>query len=146
MNSENPYRAPQFAEPVVAPVTQGLSPFWLRILIAVQATVIVAGLLASFVYIESIIPTGILLSAAGIATLICGWKRRDVAALLFGGSGPAISVVCLAIILLMSWGPNDASRPIPMIGTGYAVVAISLGLYAAVIAGGGRSRDDVKRA
>lgn len=105
------------------------------LLILILATCLI-GSAISTVTIESIIPSGIiltLLGAALIAREVTARRRRTnwPIGLMFGLAGPLFSVFITALIALNDWGPSDArSGGVPTLCMVFAVAMCVFGILA----------------
>lgn len=128
----NPYQTPSTpANPVGVRITVSSRVLTsLAVAIILQVLTIVIGLVASFIHIESIIPTGLVLSLSGLLVLELSRRTRILSGLLLGLSGPLISLGCFLLIFSLGWSPSDAAAPIPRIGSGYALFACPLAYIA----------------
>ncbi|HQX53644.1 MAG TPA: hypothetical protein PLR25_27265 [Planctomycetaceae bacterium] len=127
---DNPYKAP---ESLLQPEQDYFTTqkyFWLRILICLQVFVLIAGIGASFVKIESILVSGPALAAAGIAVAVLARRKRNVWAIILGISAPVFSVFLLLLIYLLDWTPDHAKEPVPKIGLAYLSAVLILVLPA----------------
>lgn len=124
----NPYQPPAFPEhPATVRVPRSVRLLSiLKIAIVLQMAAIVIGLVASFIDVESIVITGPVLTVLGLITLFLAVRTDVGTGFVVGISGPAIAVLCFALIYSQNWSPGDASRPIPLIGTAYAFAAVPL--------------------
>jgi len=125
---DNPFRAPQSAfEPIESTFNTNLRR--LRVCLGLQCATIALGVAAAFYNIHSIEVTGGILFLAGVVTAFLSRRLRLTDGLVFGLSGPAISLVCFAMINLLNWSPTDAQHPVSILAVGYATCALPLGLY-----------------
>ncbi|MEZ6125875.1 MAG: hypothetical protein R3C49_22335 [Planctomycetaceae bacterium] len=122
--SHNPYQAPDSLWDRPAVVVETPPRRWLKVMLFlfVAATPIGAGLAAW--EIESILGTGPVISLLGLAILVAAIRARQPVAALVGASGPGISLICWAAILMNGWGPGDAQEPISIVAAIYALVAV----------------------
>jgi len=128
VSEDNPFRAPQSSfDPTEDKATKGLRV--LRICIGLQCTTIVLGVSAAFYDIESIVVTGPVLFLIGIFLALCNRQHEHLTSLAFGLSGPAISIICLALINLLNWSPTDAQHPVSIIAAVYTTIALPTGLF-----------------
>jgi len=102
----------------------------IRILICIQMLGIAGSIVASLVEIESIVASGPVFSAVGLAIALLCYRRRRPLGIYFGISAPTISVVCFAIIFGLQWSPEDAAAPISMLLVLFGVPALPLGVAA----------------
>ncbi|MEZ6061558.1 MAG: hypothetical protein R3C19_14525 [Planctomycetaceae bacterium] len=128
----NPYLAPErLHEPAPLP-----KQFYARkvflILVGVMLLTIVGGTIAAHIDIESIIVSGAIVSLLGISIAVLAMRVRRWTGVMFGLSGPAITLFCFLLINIQEWSPGDAQVPVSRIVTVYAAVAIVLGIAAFV--------------
>ena len=125
---DNPFRAPQSAfEPIENTFHTNLRR--LRVCLGLQCTSIALGVAAAFYTIHSIVVTGAILCLVGVVTVFLSRRLKLTDGLVFGLSGPAVSLVCFALINLLNWSPRDAQHPVSIIAVVYATCALPLGLY-----------------
>ena len=73
--------------------------------------------------IEFAILIGGLMLICGTATVARAWILHDHGAALFGLVQVLVVLAVTALVMLMSWGPGPATRPILGIGAGYLIAA-----------------------
>src|SRR5690348_5490896 len=98
--------------------------------IVLQASSIWLAVAASVIEVESIVVSGAILSSIGLLLVVLcmvgGWRYG----LMFALAVPSISIVCFSVIYGLSWSPDEASRPIPLLLFVFGLVAIPLARYA----------------
>ena len=127
----NPYAAPTTVTEVPRSVLERARPRSLRVLIAIQAGVIAVGLVVESYQHESIVGSGPIFAALGLAILIVGAKFRDRSAMLFGGSAIAFATLIVFLINYYSWGPPQGDKPITIMSLVYASVALPFSAWIA---------------
>ena len=99
------------------------------LLCLLQLLGISGSVIASVIDVESIVVTGPVFAAVGLA-VACGWiASRDASILVFGLSAGIVSLFLLMLIALLKWSPSDAQFPVPLILLGYEVVVVPVGLF-----------------
>ncbi len=138
----NPYMAPETGLASERDSLFQTKYFWLRFGIGLQALVLMTGIGASFVKIESILFSGPALAVAGIVLVVLAWRKRNIWAMVLGISGPVFSIFLLVLINVLEWSPDDAKVPVPKIGLAYLAAVLILILPALLET---RSRQDPGR-
>lgn len=125
----NPYAAPSavFGTPVdlATPVRMP----WSHRLIVLQSFVIVISLAVEAYEHESIIGSGPIFSAVGLAIAICAFRQRDYIATLFGSSAIAFASLIVFLINYNSWGPPEGNQPITILSCAYAACALPMSAW-----------------
>lgn len=125
----NPYAAPATVSetppidgaPVRAP--------WLRRFVVLQAIVIVTSLAVEAYEHESIVGSGPIFSLVGLIIAIIAFRKRDPAAMIFGGSAIAFASLIVFLINYNSWGPPQGNRPITILSFTYAAFALPISAW-----------------
>jgi hypothetical protein len=85
--------------------------------------------IAATIEIESIVATGPVFSLIGLSLSIAWIFYRRVPALpLIGMSLPILSLIVFALINLLEWSPDEASRPVSTTLLVYQAVVVAIGL------------------
>ncbi len=127
---DNPYRAPEVHLEVARETVVHRQYFWVRLWIILQMVVAIAGCVAAFYDVETIVATGPILSIVGIFGVMTSFKRRFSLGLWISMSAPAISLGVFLLIFLRDWSPSYAQGPVPIIGTIYTVAICGMGILA----------------
>lgn len=124
----SPYRSPGWHEVVVEKLDSRGWMRWYRRVAIVQCLTILVGVVIAFIEIRTIAVSGSVLTCTGlICTILCVKAERRLG-ILFGLSGPAISICCFLLIFLQRWSPDDAQEPISGLALAYGIVFMPLGL------------------
>ncbi len=128
----NPYATPATVSD--APLVDGKASWtpWLCRLIILQAFVIVASLAVEAYEHESIVGSGPIFSLVGLWIAIIASRKRDHAAMLFGGSAIAFSALIVFLINYNSWSPNQGNLPITLLSFAYAAFALPVSSWLAL--------------
>lgn len=129
---DNPYRAPEVHLEVARETILHRQYFWVRLWIILQMVVAIAGCVAAFYDVETIVATGPILSIVGILGAITSFRRKVAIGLWASISAPAISLGVFLLIFLRDWSPSYAQGPVPIIGTIYTVALCVMGILAIV--------------
>ena len=127
---DNPYRAPEVHLEVARETVLHRQYFWVRLWIILQMVVAIAGCVAAFYDVETIVATGPILSIVGILGAMTCFKRRFFLGLWINTSAPAVSLGVFLLIFLRRWSPSYAQGPVPIIGTIYTVAICVMGILA----------------
>ncbi len=128
----NPYAAPvAVAETSVGIATPMRVP-WSDRLIVLQSFVIVISIAVAAYEIESILFSGPIFSAIGLAIAFCGVYKRDHKATLFGSSAIAFALRIVFLINYYSWGPINGKQPILMLMSAYTACALPMSAWLVV--------------
>jgi hypothetical protein len=100
------------------------------VLFIAQLLVAIAGLIASWFNVESILATGPLLVVVGLSLAVAVRPLGTWTPLLFGLSGPLISALVAFIIAAFRLGPPDAVWPVITIFAIYLIVLAALATFA----------------
>lgn len=120
--SQNPYEPPQATiEKVAAPtIPVGEVPIWNvnwdRLLLGISVAICSVAVPLAFRDIESIVFSGVAISAAGLCLtcreIACRRRKRPAWTLnlILGCAGPLISMTLTSVIAIRKWSPADAQR------------------------------------
>lgn len=93
----------------------------------------IAVIIVTIIAVDSIFVTAAILSLMGLATTVYGIRCGLVRAAFFGLSAILVAILCVALILITQWRPNQAQEPISAIIFYYGVlVALPLGIASLV--------------
>ena len=129
----NPYATPATVSDVPPIYGAPVRTLWLRRCIVLQAFVIVTSLAAEAYKHESIVGSGLIFSLVGLAIAIVAFRKRDHAAMIFGGSAMAFASLIVFLINYNSWGPPQGDRPITLLSFTYAAFALPISAWLAVV-------------
>lgn len=128
LRNDNPFRAPESNETSKRTASGGT--LRLKIGLLVFAVAILLGPILSFIFIHSIIGSGVIVFSVGL-TLIVGGKRNSVASVaLLGGSGIAIVLFVFGLININDWSPDEATSPVSMLISAYSMFALPFAWFA----------------
>ncbi len=118
----NPYQAPIS---LPAPEQHDASPsaghVLLKRCVFLQMLVVVVGLALAHWDIHSIIGSGLVLFLVGLITAILSHRRRLPWGVMFGVSGPLLSLLIFGLINLLHWRPGDTQQPVRGMAAVYLV-------------------------
>jgi hypothetical protein len=100
------------------------------VLLIIQTVGITLAVIAANVEIESIIATGLVLSALSLMLAYLAFQRKYSICLYYGLTTPAVSLFCFVLINVLHWGPNEARIPIGIFLAGFGMVNIPFGILA----------------
>lgn len=98
------------------------------VLLGLALLTCVIGSMVAWLEIESIIGTGPLASALGIAAFIVGY-RFALADKLISFLPVALTIVCVALINIFGWGPSAAREPVSAIASGTTLIFAGLAIW-----------------
>lgn len=122
----NPYAAPTTISDAAPICGEHVRTPWLRRFLMLQAIVIVTALAVEAYKHESIVGSGPIFSLVGLAIAIVAVRKRDYAAMIFGGSAIAFASLIVFLINYNSWGPPQGNRPITLLSFTYAAFALPI--------------------
>ncbi len=124
----NPYLAPATLseKPAMPRPVRGRA---LRGLIGLQFVVILISLAVEAIQHETITGIGPVISLVGLAIAVHAKRRRDVAALVFGASPIALSLLVVFLINFNGWGPPQGDQPITLLAWIYSALALPVALW-----------------
>ncbi len=127
-SDDNPFRAPQSS---FQPVERKSHPKLrlLRIFVGLQCTTIALGVAFALYDIESIVVTGPILSVTGVGAALFSRRHQQAGGIIFGLSGPVITLFCFVLIDQLNWSPRNAQYPVSLIAMVYATCTLPLGLH-----------------
>ena len=125
----NPYAPPAAVLDSPLDLVQPVHTPWSHRLIVFQSVVIVVSLAVEAYEHESIIGSGPIFSAVGLAIVICAFRQRDYIATLFGGSAIAFALLIVFLINYNSWGPPEGNLPITILSWTYAACALPMSAW-----------------
>lgn len=95
----------------------------------IQLLGVCGSVIAAAIEIETIMVTGPIFSVAGVV-VACGWKvSRNPLIVVFGLSAAVVSTFTFFLIFSLSWSPEDAAFPVPLMLLGYEFVIVPIGLF-----------------
>ena len=126
-----PHPLPE-ADPDAPEISVHLGPFGpavtlhVRIACLLEGLGILAALYAAFVEVTSITVSGPLLSLVGLYVAGVSLWKSFLLGIAAGLSALGVSVLCFGLIVGFRWGPVEATGPVRVLGSLYAVVMIPL--------------------
>ncbi|WP_145169442.1 hypothetical protein [Rubripirellula lacrimiformis] len=96
----------------------------MRRLVVLQAIVIVVSLVAEAYEHETIIGSGAIFSMVGLAIVVTAFRKRDHAAVMFGGSAIVFASFIVFLINFNAWTPAQGNYPITILSLTYAAFAL----------------------
>ncbi|MFO1003238.1 MAG: hypothetical protein U0936_23130 [Planctomycetaceae bacterium] len=125
----NPYAAPAVVPDPPVDLTAPVRMPWSHRLVVFQSFVIVISLAVEAYEHESIVGSGPIFSAVGLAIVICAVRQRDYTATLIGGSAIAFASLIVFLINYNSWGPPEGDQPITILSFAYAVCMLPMSAW-----------------
>lgn len=94
---------------------------WLTVMSWLSIVTLVAGTVAIFVEVESVLVSGLALAIIGTIMLIAGVARRQV--MLWGPGALHLGICTLFVALVngLHWGPRVAAKPFAVMSTAYTL-------------------------
>lgn len=129
----NPYATPATVSDAPPIYGAPVRTLWLRRLVVLQAIVIVTSLAVEAYKHESIVGSGPIFSLVGLAIAVVAFRKRDHAAMIFGGSAIAFASLIVFLINYNSWGPPQGNRPITLLAFTYAAFALPISAWLSVV-------------
>lgn len=123
---DNPFAAPSVQD-YQGPAYQAIGT-WPKVTLALQYLILLGGVIASYIEIESIMFSGPAYSIAGILTAATALYSRNRSALWIAISAPSFALFIFLLIFLNHWSPADARAPVPILCTLYllAILIVTL--------------------
>ena len=128
IDESNPYRSPVVQGTPATDIRPRTSISY-RIAAILQCVTIAIGAPLACWDVESIIGSGPILLVFGLLTLAAALRAKSIAGIVFGASGPAMTLGCFVLINAMGWGPYDAQAPISSLAVVYASFFGALGVW-----------------
>lgn len=125
----NPYAAPAAAFDTPVDLTTPVRMSWSHRLIVLLSVVIVISLAIESYEHKSIVGSGQVFSALGLAIAICAYRHRDYVATLFGGSAIAFVLLIVFLVNYNAWSPSEGDRPITLLSFAYAACALPMSAW-----------------
>jgi hypothetical protein len=119
---DNPFAAPGVQD-VLRPAHQVIGR-WLTVTLVLQYLILVGGVIASYVEVESIMFSGPAYSIAGILVAVTALYYGNRSALWIAVSAPSFALFIFLLIFLSHWTPADASGPVPILCTVYLLAVL----------------------
>jgi hypothetical protein len=102
-------------------------PAFLRVThVVALACCVVGWLLILAVSVETVIVTGPVLFAAGVALFVGGMIHHDRRSAVFGVSHMSICVLFVLLVNVLRWSPAQATLPFAIMGAAYTTVAVGV--------------------
>ena len=127
-DDSNPYRSPQVQD-TPAEERRLLSRISYRAVAILQSLTIAIGVPLACWEIETILGSGAILFSFGLLSLAMALRAKFMAGIVFGASGPLMTLGCFVLINVKSWGPSDAQDPIAGLAVVYAFTFGLLGFW-----------------
>ncbi len=129
---DNPYLAPEILlEPELSSDLPKTVFVWVRVVLGLQLVTTIIGLGFSVWHVESIVGTGPILALLGLLVAIVSFRHGLMMAGCVGLSAVPFTAAVFLIIFLQNWSPDDARKPVPVMGAAYLTVMIG-GYFAAL--------------
>ena len=124
----NPYQSPQ-VQSIPATELRILSRISYRAAAILQCLTIAIGVPLACWDIETILGSGVILSSFGLLCLATALRAKFTPGIIFGASGPLMTLVCFVLINANGWRPSDAQDPIGGLAVAYGVTFGILGFW-----------------
>lgn len=99
----------------------------IELMTLVQIGAIIFALIFAFIEIRSILLTGPILSAIGGVIAWFSYQCRSRLSVIWGLSGVAITLLCVSLVVVFGWSPDQAETPIRLIGLIYTIAILPVG-------------------
>jgi hypothetical protein len=99
-------------------------------LVLLHAIGVILAALIALIEIESIIPSGLILSVVSLVLAVVAYRRKRAVTLYYALAAPTVSCFCFALIYGLHWGPDKAKFPIGVILAIYSLINTGLGAAA----------------
>lgn len=131
---KNPYRAPAAEFESTLDTSNGTKSWRFQMSTIIQMTLTVAGIVAAFVNVWTIVFSAGPVILLGVLTYAFERRCRPGRGIgwgaVFGLSGPAIAVLCFLLINGMEWSPTDAQHPISFLLLVYGCISLPCAVIA----------------